>query len=173
MLIEKNAHEFWPLDVNGKDRTIYDIQRDYIRNFCVDLINIYEDLYLTNERADETQCHYDLSCPENLNIVEFKSKIKHIKFNSKDIIFNESITLKDWFIDFYQRRKDLLAGKDRPSAFTNEDVLIRGNYPAFEQGHLYDLKCYLNFFGEGYFAWMDFYVIRIGSQQYSFYSLER
>ena len=171
MLVEKNAHEFWPLDVNGKNRTIYDIQHDYIRNFCVDLINTYEDLYLTNERAEENQCHYDLSCPENLNIMNFRSKIKNIRFNSKDIIFNERIPLEDWFKDFYQRRKDIM--EDKPSAFSNEDVLVRGNIPYLAQGNLYELKNYLNFFGEGYFAWMDFYVIRIGSQQYSFYSLER
>lgn len=163
MLIEKNAHNFWPLE---KNVTLFEIQRTNIRSFCIDLIQLYDNLKLTNDNSDETNCHYDLESANNINIFEFRSKVKHIRFNSKDIIYNERITLKDWFCDYYQHYKDILDSKEeKPSAFTGCEERA--------EGKLYPLEDYLKFFGEGYFAWMDFYVIRVGSQQYSFWSIER
>lgn len=163
MLIEKNAHNFWPLE---KNYTLFEIQRTNIRSFCIDLIQLYDELKRTNDNSDETNCHYNLESADNINIFESRSKVKYIKFNSKDITYNERIQLKDWFIDYYQRYQDMIKGKEeKPSAFTG--------IPENTEGKLYSLDSYLKFFGEGYFAWMDFYVIRVGSQQYSFWSIER
>ena len=54
MLIEKNAHNFWPLE---KNYTLFEIQRTNIRSFCIDLIQLYDELKstLNNEIINEEE----------------------------------------------------------------------------------------------------------------------
>lgn len=168
---DAKALGFWDMQRN---QDIFEIQRELINCFNYQLYRIYGEMRKENDTSindDSPKPNYDLASIYNYNFFNSRyPRAKTIRYNSKDVTYEECIDLRDHFIKYYQEMKEFRnRTKDKPSLPDCD----KGAKIDAEDIELYELKDYLNFFGPGEFPMMFFVIVRIGNKQYSFYTIER
>lgn len=174
-LIQTAALDLWGFKNTDIDSRIL----DYKDNFCEHFLRLF---HQSKIRAEEKPTRIGL---QNYDV--FKNTYlqhKQITYNNKNIMFETCVSdLKDRFLFYLKRLRekginpDLVKDPHQPKILS--DIL-----PTKEEGcfcsachidsiPLYKEEEYLQFFGPGEFPFMQFYVVRIGNQDYSFWNIAR
>ena len=117
MMRDAKALGFWDVQRN---QDIFELQREHIGCFNYQLYRIYGELRKENETPannDVPKPDYDLASIYNYQLFNSRyPRARMIRYNTKDVVYEEIISLRDYFIQYYQEMKDFRdRTKDKPS----------------------------------------------------------
>lgn len=174
-LIQTTALDLWGFKNTDIDSRIL----DYKDNFCEHFLRLF---HQSKIQAEEKPTEIGL---QNYDV--FKNTYpqhKEITYNNKNIIFETCVSdIKDRFLFYLQRLRekginpDLVKDPHQPKILS--DILIAKKEGCLQSAcsidsiPLYKSEEYTQFFGAGEFPFMQFYVVRIGNQDYSFWNIVR
>lgn len=174
-LIQTTALDLWGFKNTDIDSRIL----DYKDNFCDHFLRLFHQHKIW---AEEKPIEIGL---QNYNLFENTyPQHKEITYNNKNVVFETCVSdIKNRFLFYLSRKRekginpDLAKDPKQPKVIS--DILITNNEGCLQSGchidsiPLYKTEEYIQFFGAGEFPFMQFYIVRIGNQDYSFWNIVR